>query len=128
MPERQPPAVTLDTPIGPDVDLAREDIRLADGTRLTPADTDRIVAQVRREAGRPSLTEPGRHSPQLSARVPASLHDQAERQASREGKSVSQLLRDALEWYLEHVSSAGPGPLAGAGPGRRRSARKTGSR
>ena len=36
MPERQPPRVVDDSPIGPDVDLERDDIRLADGTRLTP--------------------------------------------------------------------------------------------
>jgi hypothetical protein len=55
---------------------------------------------VRRAAGRPSLTGPGRHSPQVSARVPAELRDAAERQARREGKSVSQLIRELLERYL----------------------------
>ena len=35
MPERTPPRITTDTPIGPDVDVDREDIQLADGTRLT---------------------------------------------------------------------------------------------
>ena len=38
----------------------------------------------------------GWHSPQVSARVPAELRDAAERQARREGKSVSQLLARPL--------------------------------
>jgi hypothetical protein len=86
MPERQPPRVSDDSPIGPDVDLERDDIRLADGTRLTPDIAAGIVEDVRRAAGRPSLTGPGRHSPQVSARVPAELRDAAEQQARREGK------------------------------------------
>ena len=49
---------------------------------------------------RASLTGPGKRSPQVSARVPAELRDAAERQARREGKSVSQLIRELLERYL----------------------------
>ena len=60
MPERQPPRVSDDSPIGPDVDLERDDIRLADGTRLTPGIAAAIADDVRRAAGRPSLTRPGR--------------------------------------------------------------------
>lgn len=100
MPERQPPQVSDDSPIGPDVDLERDDIRLADGTRLTPDIAAGIAEDVRRAAGRPSLTGPGRHSPQVSARVPVELRDAAEQQARREGKSVSQLIRELLEGYL----------------------------
>ena len=100
MPERQPPRVSDHSPIGPDVDLERDDIRLADGTRLTPDIAAGIAEDVRRAAGRPSLTGPGRHSPQVSARVPAELRDAAEQQARREGKSVSQLIRELLERYL----------------------------
>jgi hypothetical protein len=59
MPERQPPRVSDDSPIGPDVDLERDDIRLADGTRLTPGIAAGIAGDVRRAAGRPSLTGPG---------------------------------------------------------------------
>ena len=35
MAHRTPPAVTPATPIGPDVDLDTQDVRLADGSRLT---------------------------------------------------------------------------------------------
>jgi Ribbon-helix-helix protein, copG family len=100
MPERQPPRVSAGGPIGPEVDLERDDIRLADGTWLTPDIAAGIGEDVRRAAGRPSLTGPGRHSPQVSARVAAELRDAAEQQARREGKSVSQLIRELLERYL----------------------------
>ena len=56
-----PPSVTDDTPIGPDVDLKRDDVRLKDGTRLTDEVADEIVDQLRRSAGRPSLS--GRQPP-----------------------------------------------------------------
>jgi hypothetical protein len=100
MSRSQPPHITRDTPIGPDVDLAEEDVRLADGTRLTDDIAAEIAEDTRRAAGRPSLTGLGRHSPQVSARVPPELRDAAERQARREGKSVSQLIRELLERYL----------------------------
>jgi hypothetical protein len=100
MPRRQPPQVTPETPIGADVDLDQEDIRLADGTQLTAEVAAQIVVDTRRAAGRPSLTGSGKHSPQVSARVPPALRDAAEQQARREGKSVSQLIRELLERYL----------------------------
>lgn len=100
MPRRQPPHVTRDTPVGPDVDLDHDDVRLADGTRLTTEVATQIVQDVHRAAGRPSLTGPGKHSPQVSVRVPPELRDAAEQQARHEGKSVSQLIRELLERYL----------------------------
>jgi hypothetical protein len=59
MPERQPPRVSDDSPIGPDVDLERDDIRLADGTRLTPDIAAGIAEDVRRAAGRPIIDRTG---------------------------------------------------------------------
>jgi len=59
-----------------------------------------IIVDARRAVGRPSLTGPGKQSPQVAARVPPELHDAAEQQARREGKSVSQLIRELLERYL----------------------------
>ena len=43
MTERTPPPITSSTPIGPDVDLDRDDVRLADGTRLTEQKAADIV-------------------------------------------------------------------------------------
>ncbi len=68
-----------------------------------------IVQDTRRAAGRPSLTGLGKHSPQVSARVPPELRDAAERQARREGKSVSQLIRELLGRYL----TGNPGGVRG---------------
>jgi hypothetical protein len=45
-----PPRVAPDTPAGPDVDLNRDDVRLADGTRLTDTIVGHITDQARRTA------------------------------------------------------------------------------
>ena len=100
MAERTPPIVTDATPVGPDVDLDREDIRLADGTRLTDAVADEIVDNVRRTVGRPSLSGKAAQSPQIAFRVPPSVRDRAANLAALEGKTVSQLAREALEARL----------------------------
>jgi hypothetical protein len=101
-----PPQVSHDTPIGPDVDLDHDYIRLADGTRLTTETAGQIVEQVRRAAGRPSLTGQGEHSPQVSARVPPELLDAVERYARLVGKTVSQVVREALELLTSTSSRA----------------------
>ena len=100
MAERTPPRVTDATPVGPDVDLDREDIRLADGTRLTYDVADEVVDHVRRTVGRPSLSGTAARSPQIAFRVPASVRDRAANLAALEGKTVSQLAREALEARL----------------------------
>ncbi len=100
MTKRSTPAVTTDTPIGPDVDLDREDIRLADGTRLTPAVAEAIVEEARHGGGRPSLSGAPARSPQIAFRVPPEVRDRAARAAAKEGKTVSQLAREALEARL----------------------------
>jgi len=97
MPDRRPPRITDDTPIGPDVDLDREDVRLADGTRLTGEVADGIVQELRRSAGRPSLSGKAAASPQIAFRVAPSVRDRAAQIAAREGKTISQLAREALE-------------------------------
>jgi hypothetical protein len=63
MPEHTPVRVTSDTPIGTDVDLDRDDIRLADGSRLTQEVADGVVEHARRVAGRPSLSGNAEASP-----------------------------------------------------------------
>ena len=91
------PAVTPDSPIGPDVDLDDEDVRLADGTRLTEQRAAEIVDEVRRRGGRPSLTGEAAASPRIAFRVTPGVRDRAAQVAAREGKTVSQLAREALE-------------------------------
>jgi predicted HicB family RNase H-like nuclease len=97
MTQRIPPAVTASTPVGRDVDLEAEDVRLADGTRLTEQKTAEIVDDVRRRAGRPSLTGEASTSPRITFRISPAVRDRAAEIAAREGKTVSQLAREALE-------------------------------
>lgn len=100
MPKRKPPKITTDTPIGSDVDLDREEIRLADGTRLTDEVAADIVETVLRSVGRPSLSGVRQRSPQIAFRVPPAVRDQAAEVAAREGETVSELAREALEERL----------------------------
>jgi predicted HicB family RNase H-like nuclease len=95
--KRTPPPITSSTPIGPDVDLDREDVRLADGTRLTEQGAADIVDEVRRRGGRPSLTGQAAVSPRIAFRVDPRVRDSAAQIADREGKTISQLAREALE-------------------------------
>jgi hypothetical protein len=97
MAKRRPPKITTDTPIGRDVDLEDDDVRLKDGTRLTEDLAAKIVETVRRGTGRPSLSGHATPSPQIAFRVPQSVRDQAAEIAEREGKTISQLAREALE-------------------------------
>jgi predicted HicB family RNase H-like nuclease len=97
MEDRTPPPVTPTTPIGPDVDLDAEDVRLADGSRLTEDRAAEIVEEVRRRAGRPSLTGEAAASPRITFRTTPSTRDRAAVIAAQEGKTVSQLAREALE-------------------------------
>lgn len=97
MSDRKPPRITTDTPIGEDIDLEREDIRLADGTRLNREIADGIVEQVRRASGRPSLSGKAATSPQIAFRVAPSVRDRAAEIAARQDKTLSQLAREALE-------------------------------
>jgi predicted HicB family RNase H-like nuclease len=101
MSDRTPPQITTNTPIGEDVDWDQEDVRLPDGSRLTDEVAEDIVEQVRRSAGRPSLSGDKTSSPQIAFRVPSNVRDQAERIAADENKTVSQLAREALEARLE---------------------------
>jgi predicted HicB family RNase H-like nuclease len=80
-----------------DVDLDHKDVRLPDGTRLTQQVADAIVADVRRKVGRPSLTGAPATSPRVSFRLTPDVRDRAAAIAQREGKTLSQLAREALE-------------------------------
>ncbi len=103
MPEHTSPLVTTETPIGDDIDLAQEEVRLADGTRLTPEVAQNIVEQARRAAGHPTLSGEAATSPQIAFRVATTLRDRAAAVAAREGKTLSQLAREALEERIAHT-------------------------
>jgi hypothetical protein len=107
--------VTQDTPIGPDVDLDDDDIRLADGSRLTEATAGRIVEQTRRAAAGktrtppPGAREPAPESSDLLplAEVLAAVADQVRRdlrELRRELRELRPLER--LAAWLERAARA----------------------
>jgi len=75
---------------------------LAKGKRVTQQYVDDVVKQARR--GRPSL-DSGR-SPQVAFRLPPALRARAARVAAAEGKSVSQLAREAHDYRLKERAIA----------------------
>jgi predicted HicB family RNase H-like nuclease len=83
-----------------DIDLDTVDIRLPDGTRLTNQVAEEIVDDVRHRSGRPSLTGRPAVSPRVSFRLTPDALDRATAMASREGKTISELAREALEARL----------------------------
>lgn len=87
---------------GGSIDLDAEDVRLADGTRLTEARADELAHEVLHAAGRgrPSLSTPGQRSPQLRLAIPEHVRDQLRARAQAEHRSVSELAREALDRYL----------------------------
>lgn len=95
------PKHTSKTPRSEDVDLDREDIRLPDGTRLTQQVADAIIDDVRRRSGRPSLTGDAAESPRVTFRLTPGIRDRAAAIAEREGKTISQLAREAFEARVE---------------------------
>ena len=88
-----------------DIDLDKEVVVDANGERLTEERAQEIaesgILEHYRTAGRPSLTGPRQRSPQITFRIPKRLAERAEEVAAREGKSLSQLGREALEQYVE---------------------------
>lgn len=77
------------------------------GTVLTDEEAERLAEEAEagydltqaRRVGRPALGET-KPSPQVTFRAPAELRAKAEERAAREGKTVSQLAREAFEHYL----------------------------
>lgn len=92
----------IDVDDGGPIDLDVEDVRLADGTRLTEARAEELAKEVLDATGRgrPSLTAVGERSPQLRLSVPRQLRDGLRARAGAEHRTVSEVARDALERYL----------------------------
>jgi hypothetical protein len=95
MAKRAAPKVTQRTKVGRDVDLKTEVRRDREGRRVDEEYVERLIGASRR-TGRPGLADDG-PSPSIAFRLPAALREQAEEVAAREGKTVSQLAREALE-------------------------------
>ena len=88
---------------GPDIDFDKEVVLDQNGVRYTNARIDEMVREIEEfgpYVGRPSLTAPAVHSPEVKARVPKSLKKRLEAEAKRRGKTPSILIRQALEEFL----------------------------
>lgn len=86
---------------GPDV--KDEDVVLPSGRRLTEDVRQELLDEARKaagRAGRPSLGEAGSRSPQVAFRLPEDQMRRAKALAGREGATVSEIARRALEEYL----------------------------
>lgn len=101
MARRNPPKIDLSTPIGPDVDIETSVVRDRRGRRITQEYVDELI-EAARKPGRPSLGK-GR-SPAIAFRLPEDLRSQADALAAQEGKTVSQLAREALEDLVRRSS------------------------
>ncbi|MEO7127085.1 MAG: ribbon-helix-helix protein, CopG family [Nakamurella sp.] len=88
--------------IGPDIDLDVDVVLDMDGRRITEKRAQQIAADAltKAGAGRPSLTAPGRRSPEVKARVPEDVRDRLHATAHDRGTSTSEIIREALEEYL----------------------------
>ncbi|MGH3848369.1 MAG: hypothetical protein ACRDRT_01450 [Pseudonocardiaceae bacterium] len=84
-------------PIGPDVDLDAEDVRIPDGRRLTEATVSEIVERVhKRHRGRPSLSR----TPVMTVRVSSDARAALEAIATAQGRRLADVSRDALDDYI----------------------------
>ena len=84
------------------VDLENEIVLDKRGKRVTNAYVERILKKdLGVIIGRPSLTGPKIHSPEIKARVPKKLKVALEKEAKRRGETASSIIREALEKYLK---------------------------
>ena len=83
-----------------DVDLDETEVFILDGERLTDERAEEITERVFK-AGRPSLTGEGERSPQIGVRLPKDMHDRLSARAASEGRRKSDLVREAVESYLD---------------------------
>jgi hypothetical protein len=91
--------------LGSDIDLDVEEVKEPDGSRLTEQRAQMIAEETLDEVrrGRPPLgqkrSKTGR-SPQITVRVTERTRAKAAKRAETEGRTISELARDALERYL----------------------------
>lgn len=86
--------------LGRYVDLDKEVVLDTNGRRITEAIARQIAREVHEFAvGRPSLSSPGVHSPEIKARVPLQLKKSLQREAERRGVTSSALVRQAIEEF-----------------------------
>lgn len=87
--------------LGRYIDLDKEVVLDSNGKRITEARARQIARRTHELAvGRPSLSSPGVHSPEIKARVPMKLKKSLQREAKRRGQTSSELVRQAIEEFL----------------------------
>lgn len=87
--------------LGRYVNLDKEVVLDSNGQRITEARARQIARRTHDQAvGRPSLSSPGVHSPEIKARVPMKLKESLRREAKRRGQTSSELVRQAVEEFL----------------------------
>lgn len=95
-------------PIGPDVDLNTEEVYLENGQRLTNELAEQIaedaMAHHYRTRGRPSITGEPKHTPRVTLRVPEQTRHALQEIASRQGRRLADVGRDAFEEYISRHS------------------------
>ena len=92
--------------VGADVDLAREDVRLPDGSRLTDKRAADIAERaLTRRRGRPSVTGGGSHTPSLTVRVSPTTRAALEDIAAAQGRRLADVSREAFEEYIRRHAS-----------------------
>lgn len=83
-----------------EADLDQEDVRYR-GKKLTEERAEQIAADVlSRTPGRPSLSGERELSPSLTIRLPKQSRSKLDTFARRHGKRPSQVVREALDEYL----------------------------
>lgn len=105
---RKPPVYRIageDYVQGRDINLSKEKLFNSKGQRITEELLDEVVQEsFVRGIGRPSLTAPTVHSPEIKARVPAPLKEKLEEVAQARGETPSALIRQAVEEFLRKTS------------------------
>jgi len=91
-------------------------VRTKRGASLTEADIDRLADRAEEgldlstwtpRRGRPPLdASTGDHSPRIAVRLPPSLHQRVAARAAREGRNISEVVRELLELYAAERSPA----------------------
>lgn len=111
-PRKTSTAKVAEYPIGPDIDLDKEEVYLADGTRLTEARAEQLGEEIMERhykaigrpfvpRGRPSLSGGSTHTPALTVRVPAATRQDLEDIATAQGRRLADVSRDALTEYAQ---------------------------
>ncbi len=70
---------------------------------IDDAQAQRLIEAAHRALGRPSMTGPGRHSPNFTLRLPQDMKDRLAQVAQQQQRRESDVAREALARYLETV-------------------------